>query len=614
MAFVLVLGGLAGSGAWLARAESGRLPPGVEIAGVDVGGLTLAEAQQRLASETAKVAQQPIVLVYEGGQLETSGEELGAEANVDEVLAAAQGSRDSLSRLRARLGLTGTIELGLVYEVDRARLRTVLARVERKVERTAVPAKVELVGDAVVVTPSQTGAELDLDAATEELAALPGRVELTLREVPPTIADEAAQEAKATADALLTDPPAVVFRKTRLELAPKLVRDALRFQPDAGAIAVALDPAPLEKPLRRAFREYELEPRDATFRVKGKRAFVVPARRGRELSAERVVAALVESAGEPEVRALFDPLPPGLTTAEAKGLRIRARVSEFSTPYSCCAPRVANIQLAAEILDGTIIPAGGRFSLNEAMGERTAARGFVLAPMIQAGKLVDAVGGGVSQVATTFYNAAFFAGLELIEHTPHEFYISRYPMGREATVSWGGPELIFRNAWPAAILVKVVAADTSITVRFYSAKLGRRVETETGQPYAYTAARTIRVLNRSLPPGAEKVVQNGGISGFTVEYTRKVYRDKKLIRDEKFRVRYLPENTIVEYGPKKKGSKGDSGGGQGGGGGSDQSGAGEGAGEGAGAGAGGGESPPPEEQPPDSTSTEPPPPPRPSVG
>lgn len=613
MAFVLVLGGLAGSGAWLARAESGRLPPGVEIAGVDVGGLTLAEAQQRLASETAKVAQQPIVLVYEGGQLETSGEELGAEANVDEVLAAAQGSRDSLSRLRARLGLTGTIELGLVYAVDRARLRTVLARVERKVERTAVPAKVELAGDAVVVTPSQTGAELDLDAAAEELAALPGRVELTLREVPPTIADEAAQEAKATADALLTEPPAVVFRKTGLELAPKLVRDALRFQPDAGAIAVSLDPALLEKPLRRAFRKYEREPRDATFRVKGKRAFVVPSRRGRELSAERVAAALVESAGEPEVRALFDPLPPGLTTAEAKGLRIRERVSEFSTPYPCCAPRVANIQLAAQILDGTIIPAGGRFSLNEAMGERTAARGFVLAPMIQAGKLVDAVGGGVSQVATTFYNAAFFAGLELIEHTPHEFYISRYPMGREATVSWGGPELIFRNTWPAAVLVKVVATDTSITVRFYSAKLGRRVETETGQPYAYTAAGTIRVLNRSLPPGSETVVQHGGISGFTVEYTRKVYRGKKLIRDEKFRVRYLPENTIVEYGPKKKGSKGDSGGGQGGGG-SGQGNAGEGAGEGAGAGPGGGESPPPEEQPPDSASTEPPPPPRPSVG
>ena len=169
--------------------------------------------------------------------------------------------------------------------------------------------------------------------------------------------------------------------------------------------------------------------------------------------------------------------------------------------------------------------------------------------MIAAGRLVDAIGGGVSQVATTFYNAAFFAGLELIAHTPHEFYISRYPMGREATVSWGGPELIFRNDWPAGILVKVIAGDTFITVQFYSSKLGRRVETETGEPYAYTSATTVRVYNPALPPGTEITTQSGGITGFTVGYTRRVYRGDELTRDEDFLVRYLPENSIVEYGP-----------------------------------------------------------------
>ena len=72
------------------------------------------------------------------------------------------------------------------------------------------------------------------------------------------------------------------------------------------------------------------------------------------------------------------------------------------------------------------------------------------APQINAGELEDAVGGGVSQMATTIFNAAFFAGLDLVSHTPHEFWITRYPPGREATVSWGGPELIVRNDWPAA--------------------------------------------------------------------------------------------------------------------------------------------------------------------
>jgi hypothetical protein len=102
---------------------------------------------------------------------------------------------------------------------------------------------------------------------------------------------------------------------------------------------------------------------------------------------------------------------------------------------------VTNIQRGAEIIDGTIVGPGERFSLNDVLGRRTIERGFVEAPQIYAGRLEDAVGGGVSQIATTTYNAAFFAGVQIVTHQPHEFYISRYPMGREATVSWGGPEL-----------------------------------------------------------------------------------------------------------------------------------------------------------------------------
>jgi hypothetical protein len=138
------------------------------------------------------------------------------------------------------------------------------------------------------------------------------------------------------------------------------------------------------------------------------------------------------------------------------------------------------------------------------MGERTAARGFVLAPMIQAGKLVDAVGGGVSQVATTFYNAAFFAGLELIEHTPHEFYISRYPMGREATVSWGAGAIFGTTAGGYSPGRR---RDTSITVRF-TGQLGRRRDRD-WQSYAYIAARTIRILNCSSHLGPRRSSSTG---------------------------------------------------------------------------------------------------------
>jgi vancomycin resistance protein YoaR len=166
------------------------------------------------------------------------------------------------------------------------------------------------------------------------------------------------------------------------------------------------------------------------------------------------------------------------------------------------------------VIDGTILRPDATFSMNKALGERTTAKGYVPAPQIAGNTFVDSVGGGISQFATMLYNGAFFAGLELVEHQPHSLYIDRYPLGREATISWGGPELIFRDDWPAAVLIKLDATETSITTRFFSTRLRRRVETETSAPYGH------------------------GGGSFTVAYTRRVYRGTQCLRDELYRVRY----------------------------------------------------------------------------
>src|SRR3954471_20744632 len=174
------------------------------------------------------------------------------------------------------------------------------------------------------------------------------------------------------------------------------------------------------------------------------------------------------------------PEPPPTTTTPPEPY---VEVSRFTTPYDCCPPRVSNIKRAARDLDGMTIPPGGRFSMNEALGERTEENGYVAAPSISGAELVDSVGGGISQVATTLYNAAFFAGLRLVAHTPHSFYISRYPPGREATISWGGPELVFVNDWAAPLRIRVRARDTSVEVRFVSRRLGRRVTSWLGKQH-----------------------------------------------------------------------------------------------------------------------------------
>ena len=232
----------------------------------------------------------------------------------------------------------------------------------------------------------------------------------------------------------------------------------------------------------------------AGFAVDGTSVSVTPSRAGRKIDAKRLAKRIVGHKGRADVRLPVVAVAPSRTTAEARAMRIRTLVSDFTTPYACCQPRVVNITRAAQILDGTIIPAGATFSLNTALGERTKARGFVEAPQIKnSNELEDAVGGGVSQMATTVFNASFFAGLDLLAHTPHSFWITRYPPGREATVSWGGPELVVKNDWPAAILLKVSAGQNGVTVKMYSATLGRRVTTTTtpSDPTAGTAFRVV---------------------------------------------------------------------------------------------------------------------------
>lgn len=300
----------------------------------------------------------------------------------------------------------------------------------------------------------------------------------------------------------------------RAVVQPSVVRRAHRSTPGGSWLAVALDPAVIAGPLEAALGRLERKPVDGAFRVVGDRVVVVAARAGRRLDIAGIAAAAVQRPGR-SVTARFVPMRPLLTTAKARAMRIVEPVAEFTTPFACCPPRVTNIRRGAQILNGQIIPPGGLFSLNAALGERTRERGFLPAPTILAGRLVDAVGGGVRQIAATLYNARFFAGLDLVEHTPHEFFTSRYPMGREATISWGLPDRVIRNSWPAGALIEARADTQSITIRHISSTLGRRVESEAGHPYARSPARTRVVMAATLPPGDERVSHGGGVDGST---------------------------------------------------------------------------------------------------
>ncbi len=159
---------------------------------------------------------------------------------------------------------------------------------------------------------------------------------------------------------------------------------------------------------------------------------------------------------------------------------MRTLLGTFTTRFQAGQPRATNIRRIAELVDGTYVPAGEVLSLNRAAGRRTAARGFVADGAIVDGALTDEVGGGVSQFATTLFNAAFFAGLPIPEHKPHSFYISRYPAGRESTVYYDAIDVKVRNDTAAGLLVRTRSTASSVTVELYGDNGGRRVVSTSG--------------------------------------------------------------------------------------------------------------------------------------
>jgi vancomycin resistance protein YoaR len=534
----------------LALSERRTIPVGTSIGGVDVGGMTDDEATEAVLPEAQARITRPIRLIGPRGVETVTGRALGARPLLEPALTEALDAGPG-ERLLAHVGIGAPRRIALLYRLGPVRAAELANRLDRRFGEKPRDAGLVVDAGTVSVSAPAPGTLVDRGALRKGLRELPVELGVPLGRRLPAVGFPEARVAQRDVERLLDAPREVRHRDAAAVLSVVALGDLVTTKPVAGRLAVGLDAERLREELLPRLGRFERAPQDARFVVEGNRVRLVPGVPGRRIDAERTAGFLLSNLAARAQPVRFEAVQPTLTTERAQRLRITELVSEFTTYYSCCAPRVTNIERAAELLDGTIIPPGKEFSLNGALGKRTEAKGFVSAPQIFNGRFEDAVGGGISQVATTLFNAAFFSGIKLVAHKAHQFYISRYPMGREATVSWGGPELIFRNDWPAAILMKLAATDTGITVRFYSTRLGRRVTTTTGEPYDRTSPGTVTVTNPDLRPGTRRVVQEAGDGGFTVDYTRQVFRNGERIRDERYTVEYDAEDEIVEVGPSR---------------------------------------------------------------
>ena len=534
--------------------------PGVSVAGVDVGGLSRADAQAALQTQLASRLAEPVrVQVGEQGFTVRPDRIWSLDVRATEERAFHAG-RDSLTSRLGALAAPFAVEheVAPVLELRPSEIASVEATLRELTSRPAA-AGLEMKGAEVVVRPGTPGTTVAVEPLLDSVraAALAGTGEIAaaVEPVQPGITTEEAEAAARQARAIVSAPVSIRFKGRNVgALEPSRLAGLVRFERAAGAYEVSLDVEGLERTLLPMVKAKLRAPVDATFKVVGDRVRVVRSRPGSTLAPVKAQQAVLAAALQPGVRTAavsLTVLPAAFTTKAAKAMGIREKISTFTTDMGeSSANRIWNVHLLGDYLDGTIIKSGQTFSYNQEVGPRTAERGFREGQMIFGGVLIPSIGGGVCQTATTVFNAAFEAGLPIKTRYNHSFYISHYPVGRDATVSWGGPDLVFRNDLKNAILVKVSYTNTTFTVSFYGTKQRRRVEATTSTPTNYTQPQLQYAIDPSAPPNSVRTAAGGG-PGFDVNVHRKVFQDGKVLREDDFFTRYVPQNPTAIYGPGK---------------------------------------------------------------
>ena len=337
-------------------------------------------------------------------------------------------------------------------------------------------------GSQFVIEASVPGTEPDIDALAaliEPVTTEDTSLTLPLQEVAAEVTDRQAQRFADELNQRLGDGLDVAIGGRRDVLSASVVGPATTISrgPDGWEVAVDFDE--IDAPLKRLFPDVETDGGQASFRVvpgetddDPNQVEVVPGAPSvvccDEASAVQIADVL--STGRRPINLLLGTQSGPRGTEWAEGLGITELVASFTTRYTPGQSRNINIQRIAELTQGVIIEPGETFSVNEFVGQRTTANGFVPAGTIVNGHLVDSVGGGISQYATTLFNASFFAGLEFEDYQSHSIYFSRYPYGREATISWPAPALKIHNPTPYGILVWPTTTNSGITVELFSTK------------------------------------------------------------------------------------------------------------------------------------------------
>jgi vancomycin resistance protein YoaR len=540
-----------------------RLPAGTQIAGVDVSGLTPGQARSLLQKRSRELANVPVVFTAAGRHWRVKPNSVVVDVDWGAAVEAAQRQGEGFGPLRGLKRLGVRVFGGEVVPPSRvyqSAVDTYMGRFARGVDSASVEPSLVLRGSEPEIVPGRNGRLLDRTAAekvfVQALTALsrkPVAVPLKVDRTHLTARDLAG--AKVKAETALSAPVDVTYGPGGWHLSVAKISRILKL-PSNGDTELRLAGPRADRFFANLKKRVEHTPKDATFAIGARNIVrVVPAQPGRTLEMEATTRNLMAALLSPTSRKAdlaVTTASPERTTADARAMGITGLVGAYETFYGGIANRIHNVQLVAHLIDNHFIAPNEEFSFNATTGERSEDKGFLEAPVIINGELKTGLGGGVCQVSTTTFNAAYEAGLPITDRTNHALYISHYPQGRDATVNYPDTDLKFVNDTGHWLWLRTYVSSSSLTVALYGTPQHREVESEvaplveTGQPPVK------RVPDPNLTVGTTVLDESGSPSRST-SVRRKVFSSSgKLLYDHTWYSAYSAEPRVIRYGTKPK--------------------------------------------------------------
>jgi vancomycin resistance protein YoaR len=542
-----------------------RIASGVEIAGVDVGGLTSAQARQKLEKASAKLSWVPVKLVARGKGFEAAPAQLGIVIDWNAAIGEARRDGDGVGPLRGfkrlEVRLLGN-KIDPTVKPAPLALKRLLSTIARSVDKPAREPALILDGARPTVVPGHAGLALDRKQAADMVVVALGSlsrntVVLPVHVTAPSVRRKDLVRVAGQVRTAVSAPVLLTMRGVRWSISPAQVKKMLVF-PHDGERNLSIGGSQANVFLVSLAKQLDQPARNAAFSVSGRNVRIIPARVGYVLDRAKTAKAILRAALVPTARTtslVMKTTQPTRTTEQLKALGITGLVGSYETSFTGTANRIHNVQLVAKLINNKYIAPGAVFSFNKTTGERSAAKGFLTAPQIANGQLVDALGGGICQVSTTVFNAAFEAGLDILERTNHALYISHYPLGRDATVSWPSPDLKFRNDTRHWLLMRTFSSTSTLLVALYGTPQHRKVVSET-TPLRITGPPPLKTVPDPTLPVGTKVVEDYGQPSSSTSVHRLVYSaGGKLLHDNTWYSSYRSSPKIVRVGTKASGKK-----------------------------------------------------------